>query len=451
VYWLFNWAIDNSDVTVEAWAYQMLFVLIQEIFFNKMLQIFVVHVLVVEALRPQLKRIYSALNTVILSKMTNTSKTDKVQSKSSHVRVVQHLSAACRASRRPECADLPSAQMLMRVDDNDAMLCQHNRQLSLGWFTMILIAIPTALALSHETIQEGVMDVVFPTLWCCFLLANAYMFYISPWLLASPYVAIVLYICYRYMYLLPRRRRRTQQYSYEQRKYVNAPQDSEQMWLNMNRSLTLVKKRIHSSSGDAKYQNPIMRNLLVDGDSSSDDSSDARHTDHESSKSSSFRREIPDDIVTMAVHISKNRHFKYREKHHKKRASTFVNKYMWHADPAGGVDYDAKPVDVTGLTSDYLEENAPRIRNYVRRSSTIPTCKLNASRTHSRITASDLVSESAFSGVRGGHIKKSKSSVTDGVVTGKMHLGTSTASEAASKTAKFNGNTPLESSLSSVI
>ncbi|CAE7772321.1 unnamed protein product, partial [Symbiodinium microadriaticum] len=122
-------------------------------------------------------------------------------------RVVQHLSAACRAARHPDVAHLPSAQLLMRVNDYDVSICRDEKNTRLGWFTLAILAVPTALALSHESVQESFLDVLLPTLWSCFCIANAYLWNVHPMAMISPYLLLACCILIRYIYIIPQRRR----------------------------------------------------------------------------------------------------------------------------------------------------------------------------------------------------------------------------------------------------
>lgn len=379
-YWVVMWAIDNSGISVQAWAYQLIFVVLQEIFINELLQIFIVNVIVIEALRPQLRRIYFALNTVIISKMADLKTTDKMQGHRENVRVVQHMSAACRAARKNP--DLPASQLLMRVDDNDAALCQNNRDISLGWLMSMLIAIPTLLALSHESVQQGVMDVIFPTLWCCFLLGNAYLYSISPGLVVIPYCLLVLLLLYRYCIQLPRRHRnvkRLQGIEHEE----EGPNKVDITWKNMNLSIELAGEKKPSSGVDAfsrisrslstrgrddrfskrfSTRNSLASSTVDTVDSifsgSYDDSSDSGVSAEDADtfngeiRSDKFVAvtEMPLEISEMKVYSKKRDKFAHRERHNKKKAAKLVNKYVWRAGKrmSGGEhenSLDIRPLD----------------------------------------------------------------------------------------------------------
>jgi hypothetical protein len=305
VYWTIMWALNNSNVTVDAWAYQIIFVLLQEIFINELLQIFIVNVVVIEALRPQLRRIYFALNTVIVSKMADLKTTDRLQGYRDNLRVVQHMSAACRAARKHP--DLPASQLLMRVDDNDAALCQHNREISFGWFMSVVIAIPTLLALSHESVQQGIMDIIFPTLWCCFLLGNAYLFFISPALVAVPYAIIVLFLLYRYCVQLPRRHRnakRLQGIEHEE----EGPGAVDSMWKNMNLSLGLAGESNMASNAD------ICRDSVRTTRSSISRVKSMRYQSRHSTSSIGGRQEERDSVRNTGSSISGVKSMRYQSR-----------------------------------------------------------------------------------------------------------------------------------------
>ena len=342
MYWVILWALNNSNVTVNAWAYQLIFVLLQEIFINELLQIFIVHVMIIEALRPQLRRIYFALNTVIVSKM------DKVASSFDRedVCVVQHMSAACRASRKHP--HLPAAQLLMRVDDNDAALCQHNRDISLGWLMSLLIVIPTMLALSHETIQQGIMDILFPTMWCCFLLGNAYLYSVSPMLLAVPYCLVAAYLIHRYCYVIPSRHRKAN--GADPTKHGA---DDVRTWMNMNQSLVLSGDRLDRRNKHLRRSAPVhaMHFMSMESivESSSEDSSDnySDFSDHvnDSSRDSCAIVLVADEILKLNARRRWTHQItrSSKKKHLRHMPSNFANKYLWHAEESSPRKHPLNP------------------------------------------------------------------------------------------------------------
>ena len=109
------------------------------------------------------------------------------------------MSAACHAARSDGLRNLPAAQLLMRLDDRDIALCRTNRDRSMGKLTFIALAIPVALAFSHETVQECILDVVI--FHCQWILVRSISLPVC-----VPYTLLVAYLIYRYGYFLPTRK-----------------------------------------------------------------------------------------------------------------------------------------------------------------------------------------------------------------------------------------------------
>jgi hypothetical protein len=253
-YWCLLWAVSNSRLTAVSWSLQMTFVLMQECFVNENLQVLIRNVLVVESLRAQVNRIVDVLNTVLVTKVVEMEEIqdNKGAKKVEGFNVAQHMSASCRVARKPMLCNLIASKVLMLINDHDVALCRETRLTRVGAITKMIITIPSILAFSHESVQQCFLDVLIPTVWCCFVLANAILWEISPPLMFIPYVVIVIALLYRYCYVVPQRRRRRQydQAMLEQNKSTRKSefsssfeevQDSEEnMWRNMNLNLSLT-------------------------------------------------------------------------------------------------------------------------------------------------------------------------------------------------------------------
>ena len=248
VYWCLLWAMENSSVTATMWMQQMIFVLIQECFVNECMQIFIVNVLVVESLRPQLKKIIDVLTGILLAKVATEKKME-----SERFNLAQHTSAACRAAQKPELRKLISSRLLRHINVHDIAMCREVKSEKMGMLPSLLISLPTLLAFMHESVQQCFLDVLIPSCWCFFILANSYMLMISPLLFALPYVLLFMFLLHRYGYLLPKRKRHRQymQYVMEQMRVSDQEcshgyevhQDSvDNMWRNMNLNLSLKEK-----------------------------------------------------------------------------------------------------------------------------------------------------------------------------------------------------------------
>jgi hypothetical protein len=250
---------------------QLVFVLVEEFFVSETLQVLIMNVIVVETLRAQIKRIVNMLTSVLVSKVARlegtagggqtglgggTNKLVQGQGFS----VAQHMSAACRVARNPILSNLVASKVLQQLSDNDVAACRGARSSRIGFWTKILITVPTVLALTHESVQQCFLDVLIPTMWCCFVLGNVHLYNISLVLMVVPYVLLLLLALYRYGYLRPKKKRRRQydQTVLDQHRdtemlagwssafsFIGSEQrqDSEEnMWRNMNLSLSLNAK-----------------------------------------------------------------------------------------------------------------------------------------------------------------------------------------------------------------
>lgn len=357
--WVFQWLVKNSGLAAESWAFQMFFVLLQEVFINEPLNIYIIHVVVIEALRPQLKQIYNTLKNIILAKMDGDYYVEGT------IRVVQHLSGACRAARHYSNYHLPAAQLLMRIDDNDAALCRESRDTKLGWFISAFLLIPTALAMTHESIQEAFSEIVIPTIWCVFVLTNNYMLQVSVYFMMSPYIAITLYLLYRYLYLLPQRRLQASKntvaiHEFKQNKKpwkrivkaVNGSQERERdNWKNMNAQITLndpaIQKAQRGSIDDDECSK--VSNLTDFFEMSFDEElkepmgmrhmSESVDDDNNSLKSRHIVM-LPKEVSKMKRTSKVVEKFKYRDKIKTGKSAKFINKYVWKASTKNIQDLD---------------------------------------------------------------------------------------------------------------
>ena len=338
-YWVLLWAVQNSRVTAVSWTLQIIFVLMQELCVNENVQVLLMHVIVVETLRDQVKRIVDVLTAVLVSKVgtpgqASLQKHD--EAKTVDFNVAQHMSASCRVAHKPVLCNLVASKILTQLDDHDIAMCRAARSSRIAAWMKMLITIPTLLALSHETVQECFLDVLIPTMWCCFVLSNAYLWELSPILFFAPYAFFILFVLVRYGYIIPARRRRRQYLKsiMEQNKtteangaagYEEHADTVENMWRNMNLSLTLKHKldsvpdTLSVSSNDVdneKCFGKVNRPWLSSGGSFTPLS-------------------IPEEIGTQKVQLSAaDKHLYNKTKKGKKKYDRVLNKYLWKIDSA---------------------------------------------------------------------------------------------------------------------
>jgi hypothetical protein len=124
-----------------------------------------------------------------------------------YIRVVQHLSAACRCARMKEVSDLPVAKLLMHLDDYDLEMCREMRNASLGFVAFVIAAIPASLAFTYDPIRNATIEIILPSMWNAFLAINSILLSVSPVVLAIPYIIIFASFVYIKFIRKPARRR----------------------------------------------------------------------------------------------------------------------------------------------------------------------------------------------------------------------------------------------------
>ena len=83
--------------------------------------------------------------------------------RAAQLRIVQHLSAACRAARSKELKNLPAAWILRQMDDIDAERCRNGRAYYPGTLLFLLIAFPTTLLLFNKKVGESFIESIINT------------------------------------------------------------------------------------------------------------------------------------------------------------------------------------------------------------------------------------------------------------------------------------------------
>lgn len=153
--WLLFWAARNAGSTMSSWGFNFLIGFLQDVFFVQIAKICVIYVAGYNSLKPQLRTILQVLGEVAMRYE------DELATKyhDNEVRVVQHLSAACRASRHPVARGLPSSKILRMLNDVDIARCQENKTRDLGIIATTLIIIPSVLALISDDLSSLVSTV----------------------------------------------------------------------------------------------------------------------------------------------------------------------------------------------------------------------------------------------------------------------------------------------------
>jgi ABC-type multidrug transport system fused ATPase/permease subunit len=191
--WCFLWATSNGTAGIISLAVTFAVLFLVDNVLNEMCQIYFLNVIVTDKLRPQLQQIYDVLAQILETRWSH----DYFQS--TDIRVIQHLSPACRAARVPSLNDLAASKLLGLVDDKDIVLCRSKRLTTwkeVGFFSYLTLFLPSFIHDGNEIVQKTFLDLIFPVFWMFFFLANYFMYSVSLILLIVFYVIAIALIFY---------------------------------------------------------------------------------------------------------------------------------------------------------------------------------------------------------------------------------------------------------------
>jgi hypothetical protein len=186
--WIIYWSVTNGGKVADAWGMTLFVVLVCDALMNELFQIYFINVLVTDKLRPQLRQIYAVFDHVMRTRLHD-------HLPSQNVRIVQHTSAACRATRTPELKTLIASNILGVMDDADIAICRLKRLtkvFDIGVVAYLTLYLPSYLTDCYEIIQQTSLDMVLPIFWSCFLLLSFVLNRVHPALLGMFYFFLLL-------------------------------------------------------------------------------------------------------------------------------------------------------------------------------------------------------------------------------------------------------------------
>jgi len=201
VYWILNWCATSGSAAFTAWGISIGLDFAQDIFINEVAILYLSHVVVAEVLRPHLKHMYDVLGDVSKNTILGDVSTK-------YLNAVQHLSGACRIARTKMCEGLGSAHILRSIRDPDISHMRHFSSVPVSLLAILLITMANSVAIFGDTVGEGVMDCFWTCVWSGFLMVNVKLVSISPFLLALPYVSLVIILVVYYLIIKPYRKQR---------------------------------------------------------------------------------------------------------------------------------------------------------------------------------------------------------------------------------------------------
>jgi len=198
-FWVISWTLTHAAEPAKAWALSFGVVVLVDIIMNSLTQIFLLDVYMAHVLRPQLRDIFCILNEALHLRLL------KRVSPCDGVRIVQHFSASCRASRNAALKGHKSAILLSIMDDVDVALCRRNRVESIqdvGYVAYLMLYVPSLLNTIGVDYQQAVLDMTLPIIWCCFIWLNYIVSKFSVYILVALYFLLAsLIVVYVYVYM----------------------------------------------------------------------------------------------------------------------------------------------------------------------------------------------------------------------------------------------------------
>ena len=198
LYWVLQWGLANGSVTLEQWGVNFAFAVIEDVFAVQGFRCYALFVLSMISIDPQLRYIYRVLNRVAVSYTQ-----DELENNLGEIKVVQHLSGACRVSRMKVAKDLSTAKILRHIDDVDIEVCRLNRDVGMATLAIIIVSIPVYVGAADFILGEIALDSALPAMFSMYLLGNYFLLSLSVIALVIPYLILAGFYGWRHFVVIP--------------------------------------------------------------------------------------------------------------------------------------------------------------------------------------------------------------------------------------------------------
>jgi hypothetical protein len=186
LYWALAWGVSQGGTTFASWLINLSFSVAQDIFAVQIFRVYIIYIVSMVSIKPQLKYIYRVLNRVAVSYAQ-----DELEDNLEEIRVVQYISPACRAARLSVTYKQATANILRHINDTDIEQCRLRYETSMSTIVVIALAIPVLAAVLGETVGDEALKSIIPPCISAILVMN-YRFYLALGLLILiPYLSFV--------------------------------------------------------------------------------------------------------------------------------------------------------------------------------------------------------------------------------------------------------------------
>jgi len=202
IYWMLAWGIGTSDVTIYAWGINFAIATAQDILIIQVFRLYVIYVISNITIKPQLAAIYRTLQRLAIEYVQ-----DELPDAFGVIKVVQHVSPACRVAKLKVSENLAAGQILRHIDDRDIRNFRHASKLSLPVLLLTVVAIPVLIGLASESAGEIGLDTVLPSVFSMLVVAHYMLWQISPVIVILPYSVLLVLLVTRPLALNKARKR----------------------------------------------------------------------------------------------------------------------------------------------------------------------------------------------------------------------------------------------------
>jgi hypothetical protein len=195
VYWLMQWAVNQGGHNIFDWGVFFSTALFQEAFFIQPIRAFILNSISGTSIKPQLKSIHRILTRNAISC------THQDANRNMHdCDISQYLSPSCRASRLKASNDLAVATLLRSMNDFDICACRDKTNAYISGVAGLILWLPFVASLLDASWGMAIFEVMIPTAFNFFILANYYVFVYIGLFTILPYAFIICYISMYYQY-----------------------------------------------------------------------------------------------------------------------------------------------------------------------------------------------------------------------------------------------------------
>jgi hypothetical protein len=196
LYWAFAWGVSNGGKTLVAWGINFAMVIGYTLLVIHPVKVVISYVFTLEALRPQLRGIYRTLKNMATTVMQEDIFLD------GEFRVVQHMSASCRAARSGIAVSLAASRILRHIDDVHVEHCRSERSTYMPTLTILILIIPVVVVSMGEA-GQFVIDTLLCSTISALIIAGEELYNLGVhWLilfcvLVAAFLAFRFYVNYR--------------------------------------------------------------------------------------------------------------------------------------------------------------------------------------------------------------------------------------------------------------